>query len=769
MAHTSGTTARTQRLIALVATCLLGVTTAYALGRVFDGRAPTWRLMMVALASAAIACLMERRNLLVATLVSAVALIVAVGILVFPWTTWHGLPTLDTLRAIGHAAGLVGQQARLEVAPTAPLTPLMLAALTATWAAIFSAHALAFRAGSPLLALLPPIALIAFADTVLEEFVKPIYGVMFLAAALVVIFADGLRRVQGWGPVWTGPGRAARITATTGRGARRVAATAVGLALVAPILLPGFGSKAVVDFSTDHDDRVHIDLLVNVANALNQREPVDVFTVQTSRPAYYRLAVLTRFDGSGWEPETERPELTDLQPDAPLSDPYIAPSVIDTAPRIDQRFRIATDSAVPFLPAATQPLTVDTSLDGVGWDASSGAFTLASPEDGVDEGTEYGVTSLAISPTPEQLRHVVFPRPPDGWSYTQVPSAPGLDPRIITVANDWTEGIDNTYDKIIAIQDHLANGGFQYDKSVPRRDDSTALADFLLIPSKQRGFCQQFAGAMAALLRVLGIPSRVAVGFTPGTEIDPTNHTYLVTTEEAHAWVEVLFPTYGWLAFEPTPHRENPVALAYTSPADSVQPCVGKGCRRGPRGGPPTKAITPLYQGGGRFGGVEGREPTLLGRPSAPVGSDLARNERWFTARKLLVIGLGLLILFLLSIPPARELRRRRRLRHAAGEPRRLILTTYDVFTERAGELGFRKERGETLQEYQRRMRASGALSNGDLERLTRVTGGAAYGPDQPEEDDVRVATEAADTTLRDLRSRTPFTQRVMGRYRRED
>jgi hypothetical protein len=94
----------------------------------------------------------------------------------------------------------------------------MLASIVAMWAAIFSCHALAFRAGSPLLALLPPVVMVAFADTVLEEFTKPLYGVTFLAAALAIIFADALRRVQGWGPVWTGPGSRARLSATASRG-----------------------------------------------------------------------------------------------------------------------------------------------------------------------------------------------------------------------------------------------------------------------------------------------------------------------------------------------------------------------------------------------------------------------------------------------------------------------------------------------------------------------------------------------------------------------
>ncbi len=173
MARTAGTSARTQRLIAVAATCLLGAVTAFAIGRVFQGHAATYRLLAAALASALLACALERRNLLAATAVSAAALLVAIGILIFPATTWHGLPTVDTLHAIGRAAALVGQQARVQVAPSLPLAPLMLAALTATWAAVFSSHALAFRAGSPLLALLPPVALVAFADTVLDQFVKP--------------------------------------------------------------------------------------------------------------------------------------------------------------------------------------------------------------------------------------------------------------------------------------------------------------------------------------------------------------------------------------------------------------------------------------------------------------------------------------------------------------------------------------------------------------------------------------------------------------------
>ncbi|MGH2630542.1 MAG: hypothetical protein ACRDHI_08285, partial [Actinomycetota bacterium] len=211
MARTQGTSARTQRVTAGVATSLVAAAAAIALGRVFAGNGPTLRLLVAGLASAALAAALERRNLLLATVVSVAGLTVAVGWLVFPGTTWYGLPTIETVLAVRDAAALVGEQARVQVAPSPPLAPLMLAAVAGTWASVFASHALAFRAGSPLLALVPPVALVGFADSVLEDAIRPVFGVLFLVAATAMLFADGMRRVQGWGPVWTGPGRGARL------------------------------------------------------------------------------------------------------------------------------------------------------------------------------------------------------------------------------------------------------------------------------------------------------------------------------------------------------------------------------------------------------------------------------------------------------------------------------------------------------------------------------------------------------------------------------
>ena len=204
MARRADPTPGHQRFLGLAAVAGLSVATALAFGRVFTGRQATLELVAAALASVAIAALFERRGLLLATLASLVGLALAITWIVLPQTAWYGLPSIRTLRAIGRSLEFVGQQARVRVAPTPPLPPLMLAAVTAVWTAAFSSHALAIRAGSPLLAILPPIALVGFADTVLEDGARPIYAIILLAAALAVVFADGLRRVRQWGPVWSG-------------------------------------------------------------------------------------------------------------------------------------------------------------------------------------------------------------------------------------------------------------------------------------------------------------------------------------------------------------------------------------------------------------------------------------------------------------------------------------------------------------------------------------------------------------------------------------
>ena len=752
MALAAGTSPRTYRLIGLVATLLLAAVTALAFGRVYIGVETTMQLLAAALAAGLLAVALERRSLLLATLASAAGLVLAVGWIVFPETLWYGLPTADTLRAALDAAAIVGEQARIQAAPAEPNAPLLLAGVVSLWAAVFSAHALAFRAGSPLLGLIPPVALLAFADTVLEEFVKPVYGLAFLAAALLVVFADGLARIQGWGPVWSSATRG--VAGSAGRGARRLGFAALAAAIMAPIVIPGFGSKAVVDFGTPAEDRVAIDPFVAITGRLRQREVVEMLRVTATQPMYIRLVALSTFDGVLWRPSgVDRAKLVESGDPIPATGPISGSSEavsIEVTANLDQNY----------VPTAYPMREIDIPGRTIRFDTSTGTTFVDEP---LNQGDRYSVTASIVHPSADDLRAAGHAPIIEGGIYTALPA--DMPDEVRLLAQEWTRDADTDFDKALAIQTHFRDQSqFQYDETTDLRGGTRSIVDFLM--KEKRGFCQQFSTAMAVMLRELGIQSRVVVGFQSGTR-SRAGGPFSVTTKQAHAWVEAYFPVGGWMPFEPTPFRVNPVTLAYTAPAQPA--CPGPGCVEDPSQVPPTQAQAPGGPGGAQQQRIE-QDPRLSGGavPTGPTSTPIEEPEDPLsTARIALLAGAIAVVLALLLVPPWRALRRRLRMRRAAAEPRRSILVTYDVFTERAGALGLGRRHGETLEEYRRKVMDTGYLSDGHLDRLTRLTTQAAYGPRELEPAQAHEAGDAADTAFRELRRAVGPARWFVGLYRR--
>lgn len=132
-------------------------------------------------------------------------------------------------------------------------------------------------------------------------------------------------------------------------------------------------------------------------------------------------------------------------------------------------------------------------------------------------------------------------------TYLQLP--PGLDPRIKQLAEDVTSHASSPYDKASAIELYLkAHYAYTLDLRGDPGDDP--IAYFLF--TRRAGHCEYFASAMAIMLREIGIPSRYATGFLPG-EFNDIGGDYIIRASDAHAWVEVYFPGYGWMTFDPTP------------------------------------------------------------------------------------------------------------------------------------------------------------------------------------------------------------------------
>lgn len=762
---TKGPEAGPRARAGLIASVLaLSAVAAVAFGRVFQGRATSGRLALAAAISVLIGAALERRSIAVALLASAAGLAVATGLIVFPETTRLWLPTLRTWHAATAALGAVGRTAAAEVAPAAPLPPLLLASLVAVWTSAFASQTLAARARSPFLSLLPPAALLAFANLIVADGARAPYVIGFLLAALAVLFSDGLRRVADWGPVvsWRGKRRFRSGVGSWLRGARRVAAVTLGIALFAPWILPGFGAAGLVDVRANGDaGHVSLDPLVDIRPQLIRNPATTVFTVRSDEPSYWRTLALDRFTGEAWR--TAGDGVAAGRAAGGALDLQRLEDVDPAAARVVHQHFTFDHLSEPWLPAAFDPIVFGGNHDPIEFDPASGL--LLAPN-GTYRGFSYDVTSVAVSPTPAALEAAGnFAEPPNSSPETSLPAS--VPRQIVRIAHQLTDDQPTTYQKILAIQDHLLT--FRYSEQVKSNDSANQILYFLT--KSRTGYCQQFAGTMAVLLRALGIPARVAIGFTPGRR-DPRTGVYRVTTQNAHAWVEALFPRYGWLAFESTPGRANPVAARYTQ----VQPSAvitggGPTCVIAPKG---IDACTPAS------GGTSTSRPTprtgpagTEGHTPAPVSGGARHHGRATTAaghasHPWVAWLIAAVLLAAVAAVPAWKLTARRRLLSRAASPADRALGAYLRMTGAAADVGMGRRPSETIFEYRTRLASRVGTTDGDLERLARVAAAAAYSGADVTAGEADDAVHVARRVTEQLRRSAGPARRVAGWFRIE-
>ena len=149
--------------------------------------------------------------------------------------------------------------------------------------------------------------------------------------------------------------------------------------------------------------------------------------------------------------------------------------------------------------------------------------------------------------------------------------------KVWALARQLTAGKATTYDEVVAVERYLRLH-YSYNEAPP--DRPVPLRDFLF--RDREGYCRQFSGAMALMLRMVGIPSRVASGFTPG-EREHAGDPFQVSDRDAHSWVEVYFNGIGWVPFEPTPSAAP--AGPQLAQLESSRSGVGEGATVIPRRG----------------------------------------------------------------------------------------------------------------------------------------------------------------------------------------
>jgi hypothetical protein len=284
-----------------------------------------------------------------------------------------------------------------------------------------------------------------------------------------------------------------------------------------------------------------------------------VMRVRAGQPDFWRGQTFDVWDGRSWAVTKERP--TVLRGTAPL---HLLPSGDDLfsqylGEQFVQTYFVARPGPNLFFGAYKVdrlylPVeTVDTLSDG----------TIRARED-LGKGTVYSVVSRRRPVTATMLRRSPpsAPRLPPGFlgRYTQLPDVP---PRVRELAARVTADAPTTYDKVLALERWMA-GNTTYTLDIPPLPDGAdAVEQFLFVDRK--GFCEQIGTSLVVMLRSLGVPARLAVGYTPGKR-NPFTGLYEVRARDAHAWAEVYFPGVGWQGFDPTAS----VPLSGEAPAEST-------------------------------------------------------------------------------------------------------------------------------------------------------------------------------------------------------
>jgi transglutaminase-like putative cysteine protease len=734
---------------------LAGVTAAAVLGmhRLFaDGSFRGPLLLQVALAHLCVALLRHARlRLALAGLVTVAAGLVCIAATQYLSTTWIGLPSPDTFSAIqGDVDG--AWSVFRDVQAPAPVEPGFLVTTSiAIWVIAFIADWGAFRTGVSFEALLPPATLFLFAAVLGAEGGRAGGAAVFVAAAMLFVLLHRTwrqNRVGAWAMIQQRRGR----WSVVGLGST-LSGIAVVLGAIAGPLLPGAGSRGIIpwqDIGDEDQTRVVVSPLVDIQARMVEQPDLQVFTVRTDDPAgaYWRLTALDDFNGQIWRSSYETDDADGELPSS-IESPEVATHVVT------QQITIQALAAI-WLPAAFEPASIDAESAEVDYDDDSGTLIVDRDAESSD-GLVYEVSSLVPTWTTEQLRSAPQEIPAEVRDrYLDLPA--DFSPRVIAEAERLTGDQPTAYDKAIALQDYLRS--FDYDLQVQAGHDGNALENFLF--QSQRGYCEQFAGAFAAMMRSIGVPSRVVVGFTKGDPDPYDEGLFRVKGKHAHAWVELYFPTYGWVTFDPTPTRGPPGGGAWlpnveeqqvgTAPtpgdtSSTTAPTAGGG---GPAQ-PPSETgdeRPPEVDAGGRLpddGGDDGGEPSFW---------DRIWERRWLVATAM--------VAYLLLVPTTIASRRWVRRRRAHTHEDQVRLAWREV-CEELTDAGLQLGGSLTLSERAALMRRALPEMAPNIELMARAMEQVAYAEAPPGLEQVAMVNRAEGLVVAATRSRRPRWRRALG------
>jgi transglutaminase-like putative cysteine protease len=609
-------------------------------------------------------------------------------------STIYVIPTPASLTGLWHLAHQGFSESRKYAPPAPDMAGLLLLSTSGIGITAVMTDLIAVRLRSAAMAGLPLLVLFTVPVTINVSRSPVAIIVIFTLATsgyLALLSADGRERIRVWGrliSLWrsyegetkdagTAPlasgasdasGNRSRSAYQVLRGpdtrslaaaGRRVGFASILLALCTPLLIPGLHAASLTSADWVFGPGTGLanspglyDPLTTAAQDLKESRPTTVLTyttnapesLQEDNPQYLQQYVYTTVtDDQGWQlpfstTTTTLPFNTQL--------PDQAPGVSDAAsPLVETWVSIggsaaAAGAGINLLPVPYPPVRVYASGS---WEYEPSTLMLIT-QHGSLGGMNYQVISRDVDPKSQGQSLASAPQPPAMPADTQLPVSYRESAPLMRLALKITDKATTEYAKAVAIQNWLhQNGGFQYYVYAPPIENATDLLAFLT--KTKTGDCLQSAFAMTILLRMLGIPARMASGFTSGSETT-LNH-YVVKTSDAHAWPEVFFPGYGWMRFEPTPDGQgtaSPPGYANQGAGGSPQTAPTGLHTTAPNTRGNTKLPRDLRQLGSEIGGGAGE---ALAKPS--VGTP------WLAIALAVVAAIGLAFGIIALVAPARQ------------------------------------------------------------------------------------------------------------------
>jgi transglutaminase-like putative cysteine protease len=621
--------------------------------------------------------------------------------------------------------------------------------------------ALAIAARRPILAAAATFAGAAWPVALVPDAASTVRGALLLAAALILLAA--LRPHS----------RADRQTFLVGAG--------VAVAALVAVSSPSIAKGAFLDWQNwepyKRDAKAVSVQYVWDADYDGIEFPTKPTTVlriaAPRRVPYWRATTLDVFLDDVWQEDAlqfdpGRVVRVDDR-DALINDPYLPPAASEPENWLPQEVTVEAlqDS---HLVAASVPVAYEAGAAG-GY--GSGVAYVGR----LRRGQDYQAWSYAVEPTPEQLARsrpnysfelfsspflsVGTPVPPFGQrnreqvlrSYFREDDDLARYEPLYELAKEVVGRPPNPYAAVVAVEAWFRTSDeFTYDETPPVGSEPPLVA---FATGHKRGYCQHFAGAMALMLRYLGIPARVAAGFTTG-RFDADAGVWTVADTNAHTWVEVWFEGYGWLPFDPTPGRGR-LRAEYTASSLFFDADGATAAFAGV--GVAALGLTVLRDrlGGGSVSPDDrtGLDP-LSGRD--PVGgTNVTTVERDNDVQVL-----AILLLSAGGIVAALWLAKtvRRRLRYLTKDPRRIAGAVRDELVDYVADQGLELASSTTPAELgaavHERLRV-------DADRLVGSLAAARFGPASEAESEARTARRELRRVLRTLRRRLPARARFRG------